>query len=189
MGAGRGVGVESAHSAVTAEGLTSRDMVGWGCFGRKFLSWIRVFEILKIVWLDVNYNKIISKDVHTINHDWHFWVQSAVSTLLAMSANYYIFNISLKKPIPHRLVKSSEEKNCPWPGDIKRTFCKRKNIFHHIILKDRTAFLIWKVFWIKFWIRTCAWIKRIKRINVSSGVVRSLSGPISCCYGSLRSPR
>lgn len=72
MDVGWGVGVEFVYFVGIVEGLISRDMVGWGCFGRKFLSWIRLFEIFKIVWLDVNYNKIISKDVYIINYDWYF---------------------------------------------------------------------------------------------------------------------
>lgn len=70
--------------------------------------------------------------------------------LLVMLVNYYIFNIFFKKLIFYRLVKLSGEKNCLWFGDIKRIFCKRKNIFYYIILKDCIVFLIWKVFWIKF---------------------------------------
>lgn len=73
MDVGWGVGVEFVYFVGIVEGLISRDMVGWGCFGRNFfyyeLEYLRNF---KIIWLYVFYNKIISKDVYIINYDWYF---------------------------------------------------------------------------------------------------------------------
>lgn len=36
MDVGWGVGVEFVYFVVIVEGLISRDVVGWGCFGRNF---------------------------------------------------------------------------------------------------------------------------------------------------------